>query len=96
VEADAPRVSSKRHGVIAAALPSFEARQAWLAINCSKTAVAELMRVARRSVGTILDRVGVSIRPGRLLVRVGGEGVTAHRGAWSLARCSDRLLWNTA
>jgi transposase len=67
VEADAPRVSCKRHGVIVAAVPwarhrsrftrPFEDETAWLAVNCSKTAVAELMRVAWRSVGGILERV---------------------------------------
>ena len=36
---------------------SFEDQIAWLAANTSKTAVAELMRVAWRSVGQILKRV---------------------------------------
>ena len=36
---------------------SFEDQVCWLAVNASKTAVAELMRVAWRSVGTILERV---------------------------------------
>jgi len=34
----------------------------WLAVNTSKTAVAELMRVAWRSVGTILERVADEAR----------------------------------
>ena len=67
VEADAPRVSCRRHGVVVAAVPwarhdarftrSFEDQVAWLACNCSKTAVSELMRIAWRSVGSILERV---------------------------------------
>ena len=57
----------RRHGVVVCAVPwarhdsrftrAFEDEVAWLAVNTSKTAVAELMRVAWRSVGTILERV---------------------------------------
>jgi transposase len=36
---------------------SFEDQIAWLAVNTSKTAVAELQRVAWRSVGQVLERV---------------------------------------
>ena len=67
VEADAPRVRCRRHGVVVVALPwarhgsrftrSFEDQVCWLAVNTSKSAVAELMRVAWRTVGTILERV---------------------------------------
>jgi transposase len=67
VEADAPRVSCRRHGVVVCAVPwarhqarfttAFEDQVAWLAVNCSKTAVAELMRIAWRSVGAICARV---------------------------------------
>lgn len=72
LEADAPRVRCRRHGVVVAAVPwarhnarftlSFEDQVAWLACNCSKTAVAELMRVAWRSVGSILERVAEDAR----------------------------------
>ncbi len=44
-----------RHG--ARFTRGFEDQVAWLPVNTSKTAVAELMRVAWRSVGTILERV---------------------------------------
>ena len=67
LEADAPRVRCRRHGVVVAAVPwarhgarftaSFEDQVCWLAVNCSKTAVAELMRVSWRAVGNILERV---------------------------------------
>ena len=67
VEADAPRVTCRRHGVVVCAVPwarhrsrftrCFEDQTAWLAVNCSKAAVAELMRVAWRSVGQICERV---------------------------------------
>ena len=66
VESDAPRVTCRRHGVVVCAVPwarhdsrftrAFEDQVCWLAVNCSKTAVAELMRVAWRSVGAILER----------------------------------------
>ena len=72
LEADAPRVRCRRHGVVVAAVPwarhnarftlSFDDQVAWLACNCSKTAVAELMRVAWRSVGSILERVAEDAR----------------------------------
>jgi transposase len=67
LEADAPRVSCKRHGVVVAAVPwarhdsaftrSFEDQVAWLTVQASKTAVSQLMRVAWRSVGWICSRV---------------------------------------
>ncbi len=40
----------------------FEHQVSWLAVNPSKTAVVELMRVAWRSVGTILERVAAQVR----------------------------------
>jgi transposase len=67
LEADAPRVSCKRHGVVVAAVPwarhdsaftrSFEDQVAWLTVQASKTAVSQLMRVAWRTVGWICTRV---------------------------------------
>ena len=67
LEADAPRVCCRRPGVAVCAVPwarhearftrAFGDQVCWLAVNCSKTAVAELMRVALRTVGTILERV---------------------------------------
>jgi transposase len=59
IEAEAPRVSCRRHGVVVCAVPwarhqarftrAFEDQAAWLAVNCSKTAVAQLMRIQGRS-----------------------------------------------
>ena len=67
LEAWAPRVRCKRHGVVVAAVPwarhdasftrLFEDQVAWLAVHTSKTAVSELMRIAWRSVGWICRRV---------------------------------------
>jgi transposase len=67
VEAGAPRVSCRRHGVVVCAVPwarhqsrftrAFEDQVCWLAVNTSKTAVAHLMRIAWRTVGGICERV---------------------------------------
>jgi transposase len=67
VEAEAPRVRCRRHGVVVCAVPwarhgsrftrAFEDQVCWLAVNSSKTAVAALMRTAWRTVGTICERV---------------------------------------
>lgn len=67
IEADAPRVSCREHGVVVAAVPwarhgaghsrPFDDQVAWLAVACSKSAVTALMRVAWRTVGAIVTRV---------------------------------------
>lgn len=63
----APRVGYREHLVTVAAVPwarhvnghtySFDQQVAWLASACSKTAVTELMRMAWRTVGSIISRV---------------------------------------
>ena len=67
VEAEAPRVRCKEHGVVVAAVPwarrgsgftrAFEDQAAWLATCSSQSTVSELLRVAWRTVGRILARV---------------------------------------
>ena len=67
LEADAPRVRCRVHGVVVAHVPwarhgaghtrMFDDQVAWLAVVCSKTAVIELMRIAWRTVGAIVARV---------------------------------------
>jgi len=67
VEADAPRVACRRHGPTVIAVPwarhgaghtrGFDDMVAWLAVHTSKTAVAQLMRIAWRTVGAIVARV---------------------------------------
>ena len=67
LEAEAPRVSCRTHGVTVAAVPwarhqaghthNFDAQVAWLATQTSKTAVTELTRIAWRTVGAIITRV---------------------------------------
>ena len=71
LEADAPRVSCPVHGVVVAAVPwarhaarhtrAFDDQVAWLAVQCSKTAVTELMRIAWRTVGAVITRVSADI-----------------------------------
>ncbi|MGC8628448.1 MAG: ISL3 family transposase [Acidimicrobiales bacterium] len=67
LEAEAPRVRCKEHGVVVVAFPwarhrarhttMFEDQVAWLAAHCSRSAVEEVMRVAWRTVGAIVARV---------------------------------------
>jgi transposase len=114
LEADAPRVSCRRHGVVVAAVPwarhgsrftrSFEDQLAWLACNCSKSAVAELMRIAWRTVGRILERVAeeqqakVDLLQG--LRRIGIDEISHRRGQRYLTVVVDhhsgRLVWAAA
>ncbi len=67
VEASAPRVVCKKHGVVTAAVPwarhdsgfcrNFEETVAWLTIRASHSVVAELMRVDWHTIGRICNRV---------------------------------------
>ena len=94
LEAEAPRVSCRDHGVVVAAVPwarhdsaftrSFEDQCAWLAVTTSKTAVCELMRIAWRSVGWICDRVMLEAGAQRDLLadlaRLGIDEISVRRG----------------
>jgi len=72
LEAEAPRVTCRRHGVVVCAVPwarhgsrftrAFEDQTAWLSVNTSESAVAELMRVAWRTVDAICERVCDDVR----------------------------------
>ena len=114
IEGDAPRVSCRRHGVVVCAVPwarhqarftrTFEDQAAWLAVNCSKTAVAQLMRIAWRTVGTICERVAAeAAREVDLLAglrRIGIDEI-AHRSGQrylTVVVCHDtgRLVWAAA
>lgn len=65
--AEAPRVTCVEHGVTVAQVPwarhgaghtyAFDQQVAWLATKTSKSAVMQLMRVAWRTVGSIIARV---------------------------------------
>ena len=75
LEASAPRVRCRRHGVVVAAVPwarhgsrfsrTFEDQVAWLVTRCDLTAVAELMRIAWRSAGAIIACVTHDAERGR-------------------------------
>ena len=114
VEADAPRVSCRRHGVVVCAVPwarhnarftrRFEDQTAWLTVNTSKTAVAELMRVAWRTVGGICERVAAeAAREVDLLAglrRIGIDEISHRKGQRYLTVVVDhdtgRLVWAAA
>jgi transposase len=111
VEADAPRVHCRRHGVVVAAVPwarhdswftrGFEDQCAWLAVNTSKKAIGELMRIAWRTVGRICERVMADQSRGRDLLagvrRLGFDEISVRKGQRYLTVVVDhhsgRLLW---
>jgi transposase len=114
VEAGAPRVRCRRHGVVVCAVPwarhssrftrAFEDQTAWLTVNTSKTAVAELMRVAWRTVGQICQRVAAEAqRDVDLLAglrRIGIDEISHRKGQRYLTVVVDhdsgRLVWAAA
>lgn len=67
IEAEAPRVQCREHGVVVAAVPwarhrstftrTFEDHAAWLVVRTDKTTVSSLLRVSWRAVGSIIERV---------------------------------------
>jgi transposase len=111
VEADAPRVRCKRHGVVVAAVPwarhdswftrPFEDQAAWLAVNTSKRAICQLMRIAWRTVGRICERVMAEQSKGRDpfcdVRRLGFDEISVRKGQRYLTVVVDhhsgRLLW---
>jgi transposase len=94
LEADAPRIECKRHGVLVAAVPwarhdagftrAFEDQVAWLAVNTSKTAICLLMRIAWRTVGRVCERVAAEEKRQRDLYanlkRLGFEEISVRKG----------------
>src|SRR6266511_3326264 len=98
LEADAPRVCCPEHGVVVAQVPwarhgaghtrVFDDTAAWLAVHASKQAVRELLRVAWRTVGRIVARVGADAEQAvdRLdgLARIALDEV--RREVWNAAR----------
>jgi transposase len=111
VEAEAPRVSCRRHGVVVARVPwarhdsrftkDFEEQCAWLAVHVSKTTLAELVRVAWRTVGRIIGRV-VEERSAEVdclngLRKIGIDEVSFRRGQRYLSIVVDhetaRVVW---
>lgn len=114
LEADAPRVSCRVHGPTVIEVPwarhgvghtrDFDDTVAWLATQCSKTAVTELMRVAWRTVGAIVARVSADVdaRVDRLagLRRIGIDEISYKRGHRYLTVVVDHdtgaLVWAAA
>lgn len=94
IEAAAPRVSCRTHGVVVGQVPwadhdarftrGFEEQTAWLAVEGSKTAVAALMRISWRSIGPLLVRVTRRLLEGkdRLadLRRIGIDEIAFRKG----------------
>jgi transposase len=94
IEADAPRVRCREHGVVVAHVPwarhrarsthAFEDQIAWLVTKTSLTTVTKLMRVAWRTVSATVTRVWEEIA-GRIdllegLTRIGIDEVSWRRG----------------
>jgi transposase len=114
VEAESPRVRCARHGVVVCAVPwarhrsrftrTFEDQVAWLTVNCSKSAVAELMRISWRTVGGICGRVAAEAeRELDLLAglrRIGIDEISHRVGQRYLTVVVDhdsgRLVWAAA
>jgi len=111
LEAEAPRVECRDHGVVVAAVPwarhdsnfsrSFEDQVSWLAVNTSKTAVSQLMRIAWRTVGWICERVMAEAQSERDLLaglrRLGFDEISVRKGQRYLTVVVDhdsgRLVW---
>jgi transposase len=115
-EADAPRVRCREHGVVVAHVPwaahdaghshTFDQQVAWLVVRTSKSAVTELMRIAWRTVGAIIDRVWTQLQsehggPAGTaldgLKRIGIDEISYRRGQLYLTVVVDhdtgRLVW---
>jgi transposase len=111
LEADAPRVRCPEHGVVVTSVPwarhgaghtlAFDDTVAWLATHCAKSAVEGLMRVAWRTVGSIVTRVVADARAGRdpldKLARIGIDEISYKKGHKYLVVVVDHdtgnLVW---
>lgn len=111
VEADSSRVWCREHGVVVAHVPwarhdaghtlGFDDQVAWLATRSSKSTVTELMRIAWRTVGSIIDRVWVDAErlQDRLegLRRIGIDEISYKKGHKYLMVAVDhdtkKLVW---
>ena len=74
VEASAPRVCCKKHGVVVADVPwarlnsrfckAFEEQVTWLVAHTSRSVVSELMRIEWHTVGDVCSRVYKDLESG--------------------------------
>jgi transposase len=94
LEADAPRVACRLHGVVVVAVPwarhdaghtlGFDDQVAWLATQASKSMVVQLMRIAWRTVGAIITRVWADTDAGQDrfagLRRIGIDEISYKKG----------------
>ncbi len=106
-----PRVRCPEHGVVVTSVPwarhgaghthAFDDTVAWLATHCAKSAVEGLMRVAWRTVGSIVTRVAADARaatdPLDKLVRIGIDEISYKKGHKYLVVVVDhdtgKLVW---
>jgi transposase len=111
LEAEAPRVQCRDHGVTVASVPwarhraghtrVFDDTVAWLVTHTSKSAVCELMQVAWRTVGAIVERVWAEDESARDplagLRRIGIDEISYKKGHKYLTVVVDhdsgRLVW---
>ena len=111
LEGDAPRVNCPTHGPTVALVPwarhgaghtlAFDDQVSWLVTHTAKSTVCELMRVAWRSVGSIIDRVVTDARsahdPFSALRRIGIDEISYKKGHRYLTVVVDhgsgRLVW---
>ncbi|HWU22422.1 MAG TPA: ISL3 family transposase [Nocardioides sp.] len=111
LEADAPRVRCPTHGPTVRQVPwarhaaghtlAFDQQVAWLATQCSKSAITQLMRIAWRTVGSIITRVWTDTAEGidafAGLRRIGIDEISYKRHHKYLTVVVDhdtgRLVW---
>lgn len=111
LEAHTPRVRCRDHGVVVALVPwarhdaghtyAFDDQVAWLATQASRSTVTELMRIAWRTVGSIIARVweDVDAAHDRFegLRRIGIDEISYKKGHKYLMVVVDhdqrRLVW---
>ncbi|WP_179670126.1 ISL3 family transposase [Nocardioides thalensis] len=111
LEAGAPRVNCPIHGPTVRQVPwarhgaghthTFDQQVAWLATQCSKTAITQLMRIAWRTVGAIVARIWADTAAGidafAGLRRIGIDEISYKRHHKYLTVVVDhdtgRLVW---
>jgi transposase len=111
LQADSPRVNCPEHGPTVAQVPwarhgaghtrDFDDQVAWLVTHTPKSTVCELMRIAWRTVGAIIERVVADGRaahdPFSGLTRIGIDEISYKKGHRYLTIVVDhdsgRLVW---